>query len=339
MQVTSPRRFISCLVLIPLTGVVGVVVLVWVWWGGAIVQRTGELEVPSGTSARALWRTLASEHYTSTIWPWRYWEWRMDAGARIQAGTYQIERGEEVRAVVQRLVTGDTVPDELTITYPEGFALEQMAERTSARGIGSAADFMTAATPADYVQRYGYLADLPAGRTLEGYLFPDTYRVSADDTSADVVARMLATFDSKLTEQLRTEAQAANRTIDQVVIMASILEREVQSDTDMALASGVLWKRFDEDMGLDADATVRYVLKKWDEGLTAQDLQVDSPYNTRKYRGLPPGPISNPGLRALIAAIRPEESEYYYYLSAPNGETIFSKTNDEHNANKRKYLQ
>jgi UPF0755 protein len=121
--------------------------------------------------------------------------------------------------------------------------------------------------------------------------------------------------------------------------MASIIEREVISDDDMAMVSGVLWKRFDEGMGLDADATVRYALKKWDEPLTIQDLQIDSPYNTRRYRGLPPGPICNPGLRALIAAIRPQASEYYYYLSTPEGETVFARTNDEHNNNKAKYLR
>ena len=123
------------------------------------------------------------------------------------------------------------------------------------------------------------------------------------------------------------------------MIMASIIEREVQSDKDMGVVSGVLWKRFDEGMGLDVDATVRYALEKWDEPLTVQDLAIESPYNTRKWRGLPPGPISNPGLRAIQAAVQPEKSPYYYYLSAPTGETIFSKNLSEHNTNKYKYLR
>ena len=121
--------------------------------------------------------------------------------------------------------------------------------------------------------------------------------------------------------------------------MASIVEREVIGDDDMALVSGVLWSRNDDGAGLDADATVRYALNKPKGPLTQVDLDSSSPYNTRRFRGLPPGPISNPGLRALTAAVRPEQSDFYYYLSAPSGETIFSKTNDEHNANKVKYLR
>src|SRR5688500_19904286 len=102
----------------------------------------------------------------------------------------------------------------------------------------------------------------------------------------------------------------------------------------MSLIAGVGWKRVSEGIGLESDATVRFALNKWDDPLTVQDLQTNSPYNTRKFRGLPPGPISNPGLRALVAAVRPEASDNYYYLSTPEGETVFAKTNDEHNMNK-----
>jgi UPF0755 protein len=149
---------------------------------------------------------------------------------------------------------------------------------------------------------------------------------------------MLATFEAKVAEAGLLESE--ERSPDDLVIMASIIEREVISDDDMALVSGVLWQRTDDGGGLDADATVRYALKKWTEPLTFLDLQSESPYNTRKWKGLPPGPISNPGLRALAAAKDPQESDFYYYLSASDdGETIFSKTNDEHNANKAKYLR
>jgi UPF0755 protein len=111
------------------------------------------------------------------------------------------------------------------------------------------------------------------------------------------------------------------------------------SDNDLARVAGVLWQRYEDGVGLDADATVRYALNKWDGPLTVADLASDSPYNTRRWKGLPPGPISNPGLRAILAAAHPEKTDYYYYLSTPQGETIFSKTNEEHNQNKAKYLR
>lgn len=148
---------------------------------------------------------------------------------------------------------------------------------------------------------------------------------------------MLANFNAKVTQELRDEAKAQNRTLDEIVIMASIIEKEVQSAEDMALVSGVLWKRIDDNEGLYADATLEYIVNK-DGELTVGDLLKDTPYNTRKYRGLPPGPISNPGLSAILAAIRPQKSDYYYYLTAKDGDTVFAKTNDEHNRNKAKYL-
>jgi UPF0755 protein len=150
---------------------------------------------------------------------------------------------------------------------------------------------------------------------------------------------MLANFDVRVTEDLRAAAVQTGRTLDEVIIMASIVEREVIEDDDMAMVAHILWKRLDEGIGLYADATNRYILDKWDGQLTVADLNIDSPYNTRTNRRLPPGPISNPGLRAIMASVYPQESEYYYYLSAPSGETIFAVTNDDHNRNKAQYLR
>lgn len=341
ISITNPLKFGGTLIVM-----LGIFLLI-VWGimrlvlGGSDILESGDFKIESGTSARAVWKNLEEEGYVSSSSRARYAAWRQDVGSNIKAGTYVLEAGEDVREVVQRFAHGDTQPDEFTITYPEGFTLQQIAERTAARGIGTEESFIAAASdPAVYAAEFPFLSTLPAGRTLEGYLFPDTYKVFPDDTPEDVIKRMLATFDRRAREAgIPQAAQEANRTVDQLVIMASIVEREVISDADMALVAGVLWKRNDEDIGLYADATTRYILNKWDGALTVGDLAIDSPYNTRKYKGLTPGPISNPGLRALTAAARPEESEYYYYLSALTGETIFARTNDEHNRNKVEYLQ
>ncbi len=336
MEVTNPGRFR----LVVGVFLLAALVVVGGGWHYATanleIKKSGEFSVEEGMGATAVWGKLVQDGFTDRSLPWRYRAWRQDAAGQIKVGQYQLEEGERAAEVIERFVEGDIVPNEFTITYPEGFTLEQMAERTAARGIGTREEFMTAAMPAHFADQYPFIADIPSGRNLEGYLFPDTYQVFADDTPHDVIARMLATFNRKVIE---ANVLTTERSIDELVIMASIIEREVLSDDDMALVSGVLWKRADEGGGLDADATVRYALKKWDAPLTVQDLASDSPYNTRRWRGLPPGPISNPGLRALAAAGKPEESEFYYYLSTSNGETIFSKTNDEHNLNKAKYLQ
>lgn len=335
IQIIRPGRFLVFgLVVAALLGLG-----VWLYLGSATVKQSGEFTLESGASAASIWGALADRDFTRTTLPWRFWSWRLKAAADLKAGTYTLERKEKVAEVVRRFVAGDVSPNELTITYPEGFTLEQIAERTANRNIGSKQAFLSAALPLEYVAEYSYLGEIPTSRNLEGYLFPDTYRVFADDTPDDVIQRMLGNFDRKFTPDLREEAAAAGRSLDEIVIMASIIEREVLTDEDMALAAGILWKRNDDGVGLDADATVRYALNKWDGALTIQDLAIDSPYNTRRWRGLPPGPISNPGLRALLAAVRPEESDFYYYLSTPEGKTVFSKTLDEHNLNKAKYLR
>lgn len=343
VRITNPKRFgvfaVTVLLVIAITG--------WAFLNAAKIKKDGEFSLESGASAKSVWQKLVNEGFTRTILTWHFHAWRLGAAPQLKAGIYALEDGEKVKEVIGRFVAGDVDPNELTITYPEGFTLEQMAERTAARGIGSKQAFLSAALPLEYVDEYPYLGEIPSNRSLEGYLFPDTYRVFADDAPADVIRRMLANFDEKIKAATPDEAlptgQAglakSGRSLDQIVIMASIIEREVLTDADLAIVSGILWKRNDDGVGLDADATVRYALNKWDGRLTVQDLATDSPYNTRKYRGLPPGPISNPGLRALVAAVRPEESDYYYYLSTPDGQTIFSRNLAEHNANKAKYLR
>ena len=303
------------------------------------IRKNGEFILAEGASARSVWKGLGSQGFARNSWAWRYQAWKLDAANRLKSGTYQLTAGESASQVITRFINGDTVTDELSLVYPEGFTLDQIASRTASRNLGTVADFESAAHPAKYAEEFEFLSAIPANRNLEGYLFPDTYQVFADDKAEDVILRMLANFDRKLTDDLRQEITTSGHTLDEIVIMASIIEREVLTDSDMGTVAGILWKRLNENMGLDVDATVRYALDKWDDPLTAADLATDSPYNTRKYAGLPPGPISNPGLRALTAAIRPQASEFYYYLSAPDGTTHFARTNDEHNQNKAKYLR
>lgn len=336
IRIERPGRFAAFVCGAGALVMIAIYLLVKMLWGSATIQHSGELNVAEGDTASAVWQKAVNASFTSRTMPWRFYTWRRGAATSLRTGSHALTAGENVGDVIERLVAGSS-PAEITLTYPEGFTLQQMAARTAAAGIGTADEYLQAASPAIYAGQFPWLRDLPPGRDLEGYLFPDTYRAFADDRPADVIKRKLATFQQKVIEA-GLPAGLAGRSLDQIVIMASIVEREVQSDTDMAVAAGILWQRFDDNVGLAADATVRYALDKWDGALTQEDLQVDSPYNTRRYAGLPPGPISNPGLRALLAALKPQASDYYYYLSAPSGATIFSRTLAEHNDNKAKYL-
>lgn len=334
MRITNKRKF--SLVSLGCTVILTLVIFRFVWGSGEIL-KTGDIEIIQGEKAADVWRALVNEGYADRTIPWKYYGRNNNAASKIQAGVYHVEAGESVPNVMKRFVLGETKLNEQSVTFPEGFTEHQVAARVADRQGSTAAAFLHEIQPSIYAEKFLFLSGLPVNRTLEGYLFPDTYRIGKDDTPKDVIVRMLGNFDKKVTQELREEVRAQHRTLDEIIIMASIIEKEVRNTGDMALVSGILWKRFDTDEGLYTDATLEYIVNK-NGALTVQDLATDSPYNTRKYRGLPPGPISNPGLSAILATIRPEQSDYFYYLTTKDGQTIFAKTNDEHNRNKAKYL-
>ena len=335
IQITNPKRFLFTVIIVAAI-ILGIVMFVF---GSSDIRASGEFTLTEGSAATTVGRSLKEKGYISRTFPWRLAVWRADTNTSLKAGTYHLKKGESLADVVSRMAKGEVVPDELTITYPEGFTLKQIAARTASRGIGTEEEFISVAHVRNFSSQFAFLKDLPPNQPLEGYLFPDTYRVFADDKPQDVIKRMLGNFDKKMTVEMLEEIAKTNHDLSETVIMASIIEREVNRTQDLSKVADVLWKRYDSDAGLGADATIRYILDNWDKALTVKDLDLDSPYNTRRYRGLPPTAIGNPGLTAILAALRPEKTDFYYYLSAPSGETIFSKTNDEHNSNKAKYLR
>jgi len=208
----------------------------------------------------------------------------------------------------------------ITVTIPEGLTVRQIEERLGLQ--------------------------LPV-ENLEGFLFPDTYYFSFGFSGAEVVKKMKDNFDKKVNQEIREEIKRQGKTLFEIITMASMIEKEVRTLEDKKLVSGLLWKRLKTNMPLQVDATIAYILTKEGKGeWTFEEMRreiakardIDSPYNTYKYRGLPVGPISNPGLESILAAVYPEDSEYWYYLSTPEGETIFSKTLDEHNRARAKYF-
>ncbi len=259
----------------------------------------------------------------------------------LKAGTYEFSQAESGRGIIARLVRGDTEPTDISVTFPEGFTLEQVAARLDARGLTTKDAFSAAANVGRFRDEFSVLASVQGTESLEGYLFPDTYRFHRGTSTEDMIRRLLRRFAEQWEVALtETRTEKPTSSVHDVVTMASIVEREVTSPEDRRLVAGILWKRLDLGIGLDADATIRYVLNDWERPLTVDDLRVDSPYNTRRYRGLPPGPIGNPGLESLKAVLAPTPSDYLYYLSASDdGRTIFSKTLDEHRQAKTQYLR
>jgi UPF0755 protein len=202
------------------------------------------------------------------------------------------------------------------------------------------ATVLTKDLPQDWKPKYAFLADAPTKVDLEGYLFPDTYRLFKEDNGEVLVRKMLDNFQSKVTEQMMADIKKQGKSLYQILIMASLLEKEVRSEVDMKLVSGLFWNRLRDGQRLESCATLAYILGVNKPVYSLADTQIDSPYNTYRNDGLPPTPIGNPGILAIQAAIYPTPSDYKFFLSRPDtGETVFAKTYQEHLDNKDKYLK
>jgi len=253
---------------------------------------------------------------------------------KLQAGTYLFSPSMNIPGIAKKMVLGDTL--KIKVTIPEGFNLKQIeAELTSKLQRTVLCRF----TAEEFKGEFGFLKDIPDAASLEGFLFPDTYFFSPEIAEKEIVITFLKNFDKKLTPDLREEIERQKKTIFEIIKTASLIEKEVKTEKDKKLVAGILWKRLNNGIPLQVDATISYITGKQTIKISKTDLQTDSPYNTYKYQGLPLGPISNPGIVSILAAIYPEDSESWYYLSAPDGETIFSKTLKDHNTAKAQYLK
>lgn len=238
---------------------------------------------------------------------------------------------------------------EYSITIPEGWSVKDIGLYLERQHIGRAQDFWKLAQERNsdnLARQFAFLSDKPATQSLEGYLFPDTYRIVPGTTLHDIINEMLENFDRKITPGLRTAIRQQEKTVFEIITMASLIEKEVISEQDRAIVSGILWKRLDQNLPLQVDATLVHIKQRSSPfqeriatPLTVKDKELDSPYNTYRYKGLPTGPIANPGISAIRAALYPQETLYFYYLSAPDGRTIFSRTLEEHNRAKARYLK
>lgn len=308
--------------------------------------------ISPGEGVKKIGSNLQSEGLIKSKAYFEYYVWQIKKGTAMQAGDYELSSKMTIKEIVATLIAGKTINNEKKITIIPGWTLRDIAGYFTESGIASSTDFYKLAgeplkdyssnknRPVDYSADFSVLADKPKNYGLEGYLFPDTYRVYNDASAEDVIRKMLANLDGKLTPAMRAEIKRQGKTIYEIITMASVIEKEVSKEEDMKMVSGIFWGRIKSGQGLESCATLAYILGKNKPIYTLEDTNVVSPYNTYRHQGLPPGPICNPSLEAIEAAIYPTKNNYNYFLSRPDtGETVFSKTLDEHNRNKQKYLK
>lgn len=256
----------------------------------------------------------------------------ISAGDKLQAGEYDIPKNLTMIQLAEFLTTGKVTVSK--VTFPEGWTLAKMGERLEANNIVSKDDFLAAAKK-DY--EYDFLVGKPDNIDLEGFLYPDTYIFEKNVTADGVVQKMLQNFDKKLTSEIRSKAENSDLSLYEVITLASIVEREVAKPDDRKLVSSVFLNRLEIGMALQSCTTIQYITGENKKQFTYAETRVPSPYNTYINRGLPPGPIGNPSIDSILAVLEPRDSNYLYFLSA-DGTTYFSRTLDEHETKKAKYL-
>ncbi len=252
---------------------------------------------------------------------------------RLQAGEYRFAQPASPREVAVRIAHGDIYKH--PITFPEGLTIEEMAAVFGKSGFGTAADFTSAAHDTSLI------GDLdPDARSLEGYLFPSTYTLPRKAGATGTVQAMVAEFNKSFDAELRLAAESEHMTPRDVVTLASIIEKETARPEEREIVSAVYHNRLKSGMLLQCDPTVIYALMlagTWNGNIRRADLQIDSPYNTYRYPGLPPGPIASPGRLSLEAAVHPADVKYLYFVSRNDGTHVFATTLEEHNRNVLKY--
>lgn len=262
---------------------------------------------------------------------------------KLQAGAYFLSSSMSTSEILDKISSGEIAKEKITII--EGWTLKDIGWYFEEIGLVNSSDEFfeivgyDSPNPRDFSQNFEFLKEKAENVSLEGYLFPDTYEIKKGEGLESVVKKMLENFDNKFTETLQEEIKKQDRTLYQVLTMASLLEKEVKSYTERQIAAGILWKRLRNWWPLQVDATLTYLTGKGSDELTKEDLEIDSPYNTYKYYGLPIGPICNPGIESIKAAIYYKESDFWFYLTTADGKTEFSKTLEEHNVKRFNYLK
>jgi len=287
------------------------------------------VEIPSGAGSVSMGRRLAEAGVVRSAPAFRLAVWMRGSSRRLQAGEYRFDRAMTTSEVVDKIAGGDVYTR--AITFREGLTNREMAALFESGGFGTAADFLAAARNARLIN------DLdPVAKDLEGYLFPDTYTLQRKTTAAQLSERMVSRFRKTLAPEMQAGASAQGFSVRELVTLASLVEKETGKPEERPIVAGVYANRLKMRMPLQCDPTVIYAMMlagRYEGNIRREDLQMDSPYNTYRYPGLPPGPIAAPGEASLRAAAAPATVPYLYFVSRNDGSHVFATTLDEHNRN------
>jgi len=325
--------------IIPIILVIVFILGVFFWWNGnskpvSSDETMQSFIIPKGFSASQTGNKLADQGLIRNSLAFKFYVQLTAKAKRIQAGEYLLSPSFSLAEIVAQFTKG---PRGVWITVPEGLRREEIVEKYLSVLSKSGTEVT------EFRQEF---LSLSTGE--EGFLFPDTYLFPKTAEASAVVNIMLSTFDSRIDPQMEEAINASGYSLNQIITMASLLERETITDEERPIVAGILWKRVEAGWPLQVDAAVQYAIAtadcqgsiecEWWPILTRDDLDINSSYNTYKYPGLPPAPIASPGLSSIKAAIFSEDSLYWFYLHDADGEIHYAETLEEHNANVNRYL-
>lgn len=287
-------------------------------------QKSGQFKVEPGQSLSQISKNLEDQGFLNSSIPFYFFVLAKFEDKNLKSGLYSIDSDDTIPSITQKIASGESL--QIKVTIPEGLTLSQIEKKINQKEELSISG-LEELKVGGFKEDFPMLKEVSSDRSLEGFLFPDTYYFYPNQSREEIVEEFLKNFSQKISS-LELEK---DRGLIQIITLASVLEKEVDDFEDREIVSGILQKRMNSGWLLQVDAPLTYITGKTSKELTKKDLALDSPYNTYKYKGLPAGPICNPGLSSITATLNPQDSEYWYYLSTPEGETIFSKTLEEHN--------
>lgn len=302
----------------------------------ALTGETVEITIPEGASTKKIAEILKENGLIHNTLAFRLESKSEGYDGSYMQGTYEIEVGTDIESIMKQLQSGVVFSNADKLTVPEGYTVKQIADLVEKTGIDTADGFINEVNTGEF--NYDFLSDTQdRPYRLEGYLFPATYDIKEGTTSHDIIVMMLDRFEIAYDNIL--SAYSGEYTTDQLVTIASLVQSEIQLDSERKTAAGVIYNRIAQNMPLQIDSTVQYALSTRNEVVTYTDTEVDSPYNTYKYKGLPLGPICCPGEPSLEAAVNPESNNYIYYVlkQRGSGEHVFTENYDDFLKAKEEY--
>lgn len=289
------------------------------------------IEIPKGSSTNKIAHILKKNELIKNELIFKLLSKQKNVDALFKAGNYRLNKAMNTEQIIESLINGSVFVETAKFTIPEGFELKQIVERlVNHPDLNIDQDkFMDLVENEEF--DFKFLKDIPKSKNrLEGFLFPDTYEVEKNASEKDIILKMLNRFDDIFKEEYYDRAKDIDMSVKDIIVLASIIEREAKVNKERPIISSVFHNRLKKGKLLQSCATVQYVLGERKENLTYKDLEIDSPYNTYKNQGLPPMPIASPGKAAIEAALFPADTDFLYFVAKGDGSHVFSKTYSDH---------